>query len=213
MDIISLLSHLAPYHFVESNGQEVSYVLTSFLGSLCSNQSFLENLGGSRDRCSRMSIVRSLEARSVVSPQRPPRNASLGALHWRLQVFLLLCRTTLSGQIDHMNVYKPNGIMHGIVSGSKVCVCNKEKYDRRNALCLRNLMNHYFGNTAQSLPQSCAAVSASPKFVIATTTQVWFIIGYRQSETNLLNCDRRAISNATCGIGTGCAVILPAGCL
>jgi hypothetical protein len=54
--------------------------------------------------------------------------------------------------------------MHTILWGSKSSDCNKDEYDRRYSLCFWNPNNHCVENMAPSLPQRCAAVSASPKF-------------------------------------------------
>jgi len=83
-------------------------------------------------------MVGSLRSRSIVSPQRPPRGASLGALNGSLQVLLRLCSTTIRGQNDRMYIYRDTDIMHALLYGSKLCDCNKDEYDRRNALCLWN---------------------------------------------------------------------------
>jgi len=58
--------------------------------------------------------------------------------------------------------------MHAILWGSESCDCNKDEYDRRNALCLWNPKNHCFENMAPRLPQSCAAVSAAGGLCVAS---------------------------------------------
>jgi len=109
--------------------------------------------------------------------------------------------------------------MHAILWASESCDCNKDEYDWRNALCLWNPKNHCFRNAAPSLPQSCAAVSATPKFDYPNSQ-----ISERPECTSITagafrsiwecscwvwgrNGDRRAMCNATRGIDTGRGVI------
>jgi len=63
---------------------------------------------------------------------------SICALNGRLQMLLRLCMTTICGQIDRMYIFSNSYIMHAILLGSESCDCNKDEYDRRNALCLWN---------------------------------------------------------------------------
>jgi hypothetical protein len=48
-------------------------------------------------------------------------------------------------------------------------VTNKDEYDSQNGLWLWNHKNHCCENTAPSLLQSCAKVSAAPKFDYPTS--------------------------------------------
>jgi hypothetical protein len=63
-----------------------------------------------------------------------------------------------------MYIYRDTWIIHTIVWGTKYCNCNKDQYDRWNALWLWNTENHSCDNPAPSLPQTCAEVSAAPIF-------------------------------------------------
>jgi len=55
-------------------------------------------------------------------------------------------------------------IIHGILWWRKCCDGNKDESDTSNALWLLNFKNYYCENKALSLPQTCAEVSAAPKF-------------------------------------------------
>jgi len=55
-------------------------------------------------------------------------------------------------------------IIHTISWCSKACDCNKDEYDRQNASWLWKPKNQCCENTAPSLLQTCAEVSAPPKF-------------------------------------------------
>jgi len=58
-------------------------------------------------------------------------------------------------------IYRETLIIHAILWCSESGDCNKDEYERRNALWLWNHKNHYFENTAPSVLQSCAEVSAA----------------------------------------------------
>jgi hypothetical protein len=53
-----------------------------------------------------------------------------------------------------MDIYTETVIIHDILSCCKSCDCNKDQYDRGNALWLWNPKNHLCENMAPSLPQS-----------------------------------------------------------
>jgi len=147
-------------NYMDPHGRVVSYIITIPLSS-SQNCSFSRILFGYCARCGGMLMVGSLPSISVVSPQWPPSGASLGSVNGCLQVLLRSCSTTICGQIDHMYIYWDTEIMHTILWGSESCYCNKDEYNRQNALCLWNPKNPCCENTAPSLLQSCTEVSAA----------------------------------------------------
>jgi len=162
--VVSLTLSLVPRNCVDSHGQIVSYLLT-LLKCFSSKNGYLSWISfGWFVRCGRVLMVVSLPSSSIVSPEPPPSGACLSSLNGRLDVLLRLCSTTICGQIDRLNIYSETWILHAILWCSESFDCNKDEYDTENAMQLWNPKNHCCENTARSLPQSCAVVSAAPEF-------------------------------------------------
>jgi len=70
-----------------------------------------------------------------------------------------------------MYIYRETYIINAILWCCKSCDCNKDEYDRQNALRSWNPKNNYCGNTAPSLPQSCPVVSAASK--VSRRASLW----------------------------------------
>jgi len=83
-----------------------------------------------RERCGGVLMVGSPPSSSIISPERPPSDASLCPLNGCVQVLLWLCLSTICSQIDCMDIYRETGTMHAIIRCSESCDYNKDQYDK-----------------------------------------------------------------------------------
>jgi len=102
---LSFEDFVDPQNYMDPHSRVVSYLLTFFLHFSIQNCSPSHILFACCEKCGGILMVGSLPSSSVVSPQQPPSNASLGSLNEHLQVLLQLCSTTIRGQSYHMYMY------------------------------------------------------------------------------------------------------------
>jgi len=138
--------------------QIVSYFLTWFLQSSNQKCSFSWILFGCRERCGGVLMVGSLPSTSIISPQQPPRGASLCSLNGCPRTPPIMLDYHLRPDWPYEYIYwELNSACHYAVAN--LVTVTKTNMIRRNALWFYK--NHCRENTVLRLPQYCAVVSAS----------------------------------------------------